>query len=94
MLVDHVVVVYVKACNIQTASEFTLGGPKGQVLAMVVGNDILFAGAEVVYPYSGLWLSSFLFQASFFFFGSNCLSRILSDFLNSYFLSSVNLHNI
>ncbi|XP_061347812.1 zinc finger CCCH domain-containing protein 48-like [Gastrolobium bilobum] len=36
----------VKAWNIQTASEFTLDGPKGQVLAMTVGNDTLFAGAE------------------------------------------------
>ncbi|XP_061344110.1 zinc finger CCCH domain-containing protein 48-like [Gastrolobium bilobum] len=36
----------VRAWNIQTASEFTLNGPKGQVLAMIVGNDTLFAGAE------------------------------------------------
>ncbi|TKY69435.1 Zinc finger CCCH domain-containing protein 17 [Spatholobus suberectus] len=36
----------VKAWNIQTSSEFTLDGPKGQVLAMIVGNDILFAGTE------------------------------------------------
>ncbi|XP_027337785.1 zinc finger CCCH domain-containing protein 17-like [Abrus precatorius] len=36
----------VKAWNIQTASEFTLDGPKGQVLAMVVGDDTLFAAAE------------------------------------------------
>ncbi|KAE9598478.1 hypothetical protein Lal_00027010 [Lupinus albus] len=36
----------VKAWNIQTASEFSLDGPKGKVLAMVVGNDILFAGAQ------------------------------------------------
>ncbi|TKY56448.1 Zinc finger CCCH domain-containing protein 48 [Spatholobus suberectus] len=36
----------VKAWNIQTISEFTLDGPKGRVLAMIVGNDTLFAGAE------------------------------------------------
>ncbi|KAJ1400989.1 Zinc finger, CCCH-type [Sesbania bispinosa] len=36
----------VKAWNIQTASEFTLDGPKGRVLAMAVGNDTLFAAAE------------------------------------------------
>ncbi|KAK7292576.1 hypothetical protein RJT34_15427 [Clitoria ternatea] len=36
----------VKAWNIQTGSEFTLDGPKGQVLAMIVGNDTLFAAAE------------------------------------------------
>nr|KYP76566.1 Zinc finger CCCH domain-containing protein 17 [Cajanus cajan] len=37
----------IKACNIQTLSEFTLDGPKGQVLSMIVGNDTLFAAAEV-----------------------------------------------
>ncbi|KAJ1392573.1 Zinc finger, CCCH-type [Sesbania bispinosa] len=36
----------VKAWNIQTASELTLDGPKGRVLAMTVGNDTLFAAAE------------------------------------------------
>ncbi|XP_058759771.1 zinc finger CCCH domain-containing protein 48-like [Vicia villosa] len=36
----------VKAWNIQTASQFTLDGPKGRVLAMTVGNDTLLAGAE------------------------------------------------
>ncbi|KAL2347709.1 hypothetical protein Fmac_001709 [Flemingia macrophylla] len=34
------------AWNIQTSSEFTLDGPKGQVLTMIVGNDTLFAGGE------------------------------------------------
>ncbi|KAJ7951055.1 Zinc finger CCCH domain-containing protein [Quillaja saponaria] len=36
----------VKAWNIQTAARFTLDGPSGQVLAMVVANDMLFAGAQ------------------------------------------------
>ncbi|XP_012575123.1 zinc finger CCCH domain-containing protein 48-like [Cicer arietinum] len=36
----------VMAWNIQTASHFTLDGPKGRILAMTVGNDTLFAGAE------------------------------------------------
>lgn len=36
----------VKAWNIQNITEFTLNGPKGRVLAMTVGNDTLFAGAE------------------------------------------------
>ncbi|KAK7411455.1 hypothetical protein VNO78_02888 [Psophocarpus tetragonolobus] len=36
----------IKAWNTQTMSEFTLDGPKGQVLTMTVGNDILFAGSE------------------------------------------------
>ncbi|KAF7811465.1 Zinc finger CCCH domain-containing protein 48 [Senna tora] len=45
----------VKAWNIQTAAEFTLDGPKGQVLAMAVGNDTLFAGAKdgVIYAWRG-----------------------------------------
>nr|KYP39492.1 Zinc finger CCCH domain-containing protein 17 [Cajanus cajan] len=45
----------VKAWNIQTLSEFTLDGPKGQVLSMIVGNDTLFAGAEdgVIYAWRG-----------------------------------------
>ncbi|KAL2340759.1 hypothetical protein Fmac_008699 [Flemingia macrophylla] len=36
----------VRAWNTQTSSELTLDGPKGQVLAMIVGNDTLFAGSE------------------------------------------------
>ncbi|KAK7285349.1 hypothetical protein RJT34_20118 [Clitoria ternatea] len=43
---EYVVVVVVKAWNIQTGSEFTLDRPKEQVLAMIVGNDTLFATAE------------------------------------------------
>lgn len=39
--------VFVKAWNTQTASQFTLDGPKGRVLSMTVGNDTLLAGAEV-----------------------------------------------
>jgi len=38
----------VKAWNTETNSEFTLNGPKGRILHMTVGNDILFAGAEVI----------------------------------------------
>ena len=47
MFADDFVVVVVKAWNVQAGSEFTLDGPKGQVLSMVVGNDTLLAGAEV-----------------------------------------------
>ncbi|CAK8539209.1 unnamed protein product [Lathyrus sativus] len=36
----------VKAWNTETASQFTLDGPKGRVLSMTVGNDTLLAGAE------------------------------------------------
>ncbi|XLV01643.1 hypothetical protein S245_015980, partial [Arachis hypogaea] len=36
----------VKAWNIQTGAHVTFDGPKGQVLSVNVGNDILLAGAE------------------------------------------------
>ncbi|KAI4354965.1 hypothetical protein L6164_003784 [Bauhinia variegata] len=36
----------VKAWNIQTAAEFVLNGPRGQVYAMIVANNTLFAGAQ------------------------------------------------
>ncbi|KAF5739304.1 zinc finger CCCH domain-containing protein 48-like [Tripterygium wilfordii] len=36
----------VKACNIQTCVDYSLEGPVGQVHAMVVGNDVLFAGSQ------------------------------------------------
>lgn len=65
MYADYVVVVVVKAWNIQTASEFTLDGPKGRVLAMVVGNDTLFAAAEVT-TCSGLQLLSSVIRLMFF----------------------------
>ncbi|XLS80838.1 hypothetical protein HN51_046669 [Arachis hypogaea] len=47
----------VKAWNIHTGADVTLDGPKGQVLSLNVGNDILLAGAEdgVIYA----WRCSF-----------------------------------
>ncbi|GAV61828.1 WD40 domain-containing protein [Cephalotus follicularis] len=36
----------VKAWNTQTNTELSLSGPVGQVYAMVVGNDLLFAGTQ------------------------------------------------
>ncbi|MED6173908.1 hypothetical protein PIB30_064123 [Stylosanthes scabra] len=45
----------VKAWNIQTGAYVTLDGPKGQVLSLNYGNDILLAGAEdgVIYAWRG-----------------------------------------
>ncbi|OMO97943.1 hypothetical protein COLO4_14246 [Corchorus olitorius] len=37
---------FVKAWNTQTNAELSLSGPVGQVYAMVVGNDLLFAGSQ------------------------------------------------
>ncbi|KAL1322739.1 hypothetical protein AAHE18_14G218200 [Arachis hypogaea] len=47
----------VKAWNIQMGADVTLDGPKGQVVSLNVGNDILLAGAEdgVIYA----WRCSF-----------------------------------
>lgn len=43
-----VMVITMKAWNIQTTAEITLDGPKGRVLSMVVYKDTLFAGATVI----------------------------------------------
>ncbi|XP_054778277.1 zinc finger CCCH domain-containing protein 48-like [Prosopis cineraria] len=45
-----------KACNIQTAAELTLDGPKGHILSMAVCNDVLFAGAMdgLIYAWSAI----------------------------------------
>lgn len=37
-----------QAWNIRTNAEFNLNGPVGQVHAMVVANEMLFAGAQVM----------------------------------------------
>lgn len=36
-----------QAWNAQTATDLSLSGPVGQVYALVVGNDLLFAGTQV-----------------------------------------------
>jgi WD40 repeat protein len=36
----------IKAWNAQTATDLSLNGPVGQVYALVVGNDLLFAGTQ------------------------------------------------
>ncbi|XP_024195705.1 zinc finger CCCH domain-containing protein 48-like [Rosa chinensis] len=45
----------VKAWNIESNAEFTLAGPVGQIHAMEIGNDMVFAGAEegVIYVWKG-----------------------------------------
>lgn len=39
-----------QAWNIQTNAEFSLSAPAGQVHAMEVGNEMLFAGTQVKSP--------------------------------------------
>jgi hypothetical protein len=38
-----------QAWNTQTSTELSLSGPAGQVYSMVVGNDLLFAGTQVIF---------------------------------------------
>lgn len=40
--------VALQAWNIETAAEYNLNGPVGQVHAMAVAFDILFAGSQVL----------------------------------------------
>ena len=44
---DYGAVIVGKAWNSQTTSEFTLDGPTDRVAGMTVGNNTLFACAEV-----------------------------------------------
>lgn len=37
-----------QAWNTQTNTDLSLSGPVGQVYAMAVGNDLLFAGTQVI----------------------------------------------
>ena len=41
------VLVLFQAWNIESCANLSLDGPVGQIYAMVVNNDILFAGAQV-----------------------------------------------
>lgn len=38
-----------QAWNTQTSTDLSLNGPVGQVYALVVGNDMLFAGVQVIF---------------------------------------------
>ncbi|KAK9273743.1 hypothetical protein L1049_018553 [Liquidambar formosana] len=55
----------IKAWNIQTAAEFSLNGPVGQVHAMVVGLEVLFAGAQSCSESNSLQLAASLKSHSF-----------------------------
>ena len=41
------VLVLFQAWNIESCADLSLDGPVGQIYAMVVNNDMLFAGAQV-----------------------------------------------
>lgn len=48
-----------QAWNTQTNTDLSLSGPVGQVYAMAVGNDLLFAGTQVISFTSRLFVFSF-----------------------------------
>ena len=41
--------ILLQAWNTQTNTDLSLDGPIGQVYALVVGNDLLFAGTQVIF---------------------------------------------
>lgn len=41
-----------QAWNTQTGTDLNLSGPTGQVYALVVGNEMLFAGIQVYFSFS------------------------------------------
>lgn len=58
-----------QAWNIQTSTELSLNGPVGQVYALLVGNDLLFAGVQVIVLckiHRNIY--TFLFQSNLEFF--------------------------
>lgn len=62
-MIFHFVKWALQVWNSQTQTELTLDGPVGQVYAMAVGNDVLFAGTQVYI------MKTLRFFSLFFFFG-------------------------
>lgn len=57
--------IILQAWNTQTNTDLSLNGPVGQVYALVVGNDLLFAGTQVISSCkSRLFLKFYLFSSS------------------------------
>lgn len=54
-----------QAWNTQTSAEMSLSGPVGQVYAMVVGNDLLFAGTQVNFWTEHLFVKNGIFMLDF-----------------------------
>lgn len=48
-LIFYSMTIILQAWNTQTNQELSLSGPVGQVYTMVVGNDLLFAGTQVMF---------------------------------------------
>ena len=68
-----------QAWNTQTNADLSLTGPVGQVYTMVVGNDLLFAGTQVMLIFLLLMFSpDTAFQVIFQV--GKCLAYLVSDF--------------
>ena len=52
-----------QAWNTQTTTDLSLSGPVGQVYALVVGNDLLFAGVQVIFSFPFSFEQLYLFLA-------------------------------
>lgn len=64
-----------QAWNTQTNTDLSLSGPVGQVYAMAVGNDLLFAGTQVIILQVAYSYFSFEFHVfSLLLFLVNCFS--------------------
>ena len=48
VLLKWLYVIILQVRNTQTNTDLSLNGPVGQVYTMVVGNDLLFAGTQVI----------------------------------------------
>ena len=61
-MLNGVLIMILQAWNTLTNSELSLTGPVGQIYAMVVGNDLLFAGTQVIF-----WTIEYVFVKYDFF---------------------------
>ena len=64
-MLNGVLIMILQAWNTLTNSELSLTGPVGQIYAMVVGNDLLFAGTQVIFGTMSTFLLSMIFFSMF-----------------------------
>lgn len=69
-----------QAWNTQTNTDLSLTGPVGQVYTLVVGNDLLFAGTQVMLIFLGLFMFSPDTACQVIFQVGKCLAHLVSDF--------------
>jgi hypothetical protein len=69
-----------QAWNTQTNTDLSLTGPVGQVYTLVVGNDLLFAGTQVMLIFLGLFMFSPDTACQVLFQVGKCLAHVVRDF--------------